>query len=75
MEPQSLLAPVSMQFKHLKNPRKMVLVSPFHHSKTWDVLNISTLLSTGDGNVQGHGLDTVLLPLVNLTALSWHVLS
>lgn len=53
----------------------MVLVSPFHHSKTRDVLNISTLLSTGDRNVQGHGLDTVLLPLVNLTALSWHVLS
>lgn len=29
------------------------------------MFKVSTLLSTGDRNVQGHGLYTVLLPLLN----------
>lgn len=56
MKPQLFLATMSKPFQHLKNPKKTVLQSPFHHSRTWDVLNISTSLSTGDRNVQGCGL-------------------
>lgn len=70
MEPQLLLATMNKPFQHLKNPKKIILQSTFHYSRTWDVLNISTLLSTGDGNVQGHGLYTVLLPLLNSSVLA-----
>lgn len=61
--------PRASDFQRLKNPKEEVcyglLSITLEHGLC---LPFSTLLSTGDRNVQGHGLYTVLLPLFQLNS-------